>query len=235
MMRKTLTLLPFLIILIFSSVLSSNLFSQSKSNDDEGVESVNLEMEKIIFCPWARTEEGDCDRKRKIEVSVVSPKAEKEGLDYYYLVNGGEIIGKGSKVIWDFSKAKIGKYTITVGVGNNSIIIGKTITKSFTLEACQDCDGGCVCPSLTIFAPTTVAKRGDTLIFTANLAGGTQDRASFRWSVSAGTIIAGQGTSKILVKTTKDMKGQIVTATVEVGGLCADCPQTTGSYSVEIK
>jgi hypothetical protein len=51
---------------------------------------------------------------------------------------------------------------------------------------------------------------------------------TYNWSVSAGTISSGQGTSSIIVDT-KGIGGQTVTATVEVGGLAATCSRTASS------
>jgi hypothetical protein len=47
---------------------------------------------------------------------------------------------------------------------------------------------------------------------------------SYEWSVSAGKIIGGQGTTEILVDTA-GTGGQAVTATVKVGGLSTGCDQ----------
>jgi hypothetical protein len=82
-MRKNFTSLLFLFSLFVCLVISSGVVSQSNSKDeDAGVESVTLKDEKIIFCPWSRKTEGYCSKQQSIEVSVKSPKAEKEGLDY---------------------------------------------------------------------------------------------------------------------------------------------------------
>ncbi|MBX7174123.1 MAG: hypothetical protein K1X72_24335 [Pyrinomonadaceae bacterium] len=160
---------------------------------------------------------------------------EQKEFTYYYFVTGGKIIGQGANVIWDLKGEKIGEYSITVGIGNGEIIKEKIVTKKILLQYCDDCGMICSCPSLTVSGLSGIAQPGDILIFTANLSGGNQDRATFNWMVSAGTIIVGQGTSQILVKTSKDLAGQIVTATVEVGGLCSECPQTTQSATVKIK
>src|SRR5258705_10595666 len=48
---------------------------------------------------------------------------------------------------------------------------------------------------------------------------------TYNWSVSAGTISGGQGTSSITVDTA-GLGGQTVTATVELGGLDPSCSRT---------
>jgi len=63
----------------------------------------------------------------------------------------------------------------------------------------------CACTNLKIASNLETVKAGETVEFSiesddAGLLSGT-----FEWTVSAGEIISGQGTSKIIVKTTEDM------------------------------
>jgi hypothetical protein len=57
---------------------------------------------------------------------------------------------------------------------------------------------------------------------------------TYNWSVSAGTISSGQGTSSITVDTT-GAGGQTVTATVSLGGADPACTGTTASCSTAVK
>ena len=69
--------------------------------------------------------------------------------------------------------------------------------------------------------PDTVTP-GQPATFTANVSGGDPSvTPTFNWTVSAGTITSGQGTSSITVDTT-GVTGNI-TATVTVGGYPASC------------
>lgn len=236
-MRKTLTLLPFLLISIFCFVLSSTNFSQSKS-EDEGVESVSFDKQKATLeCPFSRihSKNTTCtEEKSKIKISTISKDAEKNGWNYYYFVTGGKIVGEGANVVWDFSNSKSGDYLITVGVGKDGIIKGNYVSKMIMADSCENCHPTCNCPGISVSGPTAVAKRGDTLIFTAEVNGGDQDRVKFNWTVLDGTIVFGQGTKQILVLTSPKMKANSVTATFEVAGLCSDC-QNTASATVKIK
>src|SRR5258705_8817221 len=56
---------------------------------------------------------------------------------------------------------------------------------------------------------------------------------TYNWSVSAGTISGGQGTSSITVDTA-GLGGQTVTATVELGGLDPSCARTA-SCSTQVR
>lgn len=80
------------------------------------------------------------------------------------------------------------------------------------------------CPKTTVKSPDSVHK-GEMLKFTAEVKGGDEQvTPTFNWTVSAGAIESGQGTSTIQVST-KDLEADsTVTATVELGGYSRDCP-----------
>jgi hypothetical protein len=84
------------------------------------------------------------------------------------------------------------------------------------------------CPNVTVSCPET-NMLGAPAVFTVNVSGGdSKVNPSYRWEVSAGTIVSGQGTEMLTVDTTGlPLVGrQTLTATVEVGGFPADCPDT---------
>jgi hypothetical protein len=67
---------------------------------------------------------------------------------------------------------------------------------------------------------------GTPATFTANFQQGTPTVSeTYNWTVSAGTITSGQGTSSITVDT-KGLGGQSITATVEIGGVDPSCNRT---------
>ena len=78
------------------------------------------------------------------------------------------------------------------------------------------------CPTVTVSCPDSV-RAGEELTFTAGVSGGdTNVDPTYNWSVSAGTISSGQGTSTIVVDTA-GTGGQTITATVDVGGFSREC------------
>jgi len=83
-----------------------------------------------------------------------------------------------------------------------------------------------VCPSLQIKAPDVViaGQAGRVTLILTDAVG----TPTFKWTVSAGHIESGQGTSSILVHTT-NLWGASIAATVEVGGLPPECETTTAS------
>ena len=103
---------------------------------------------------------------------------------------------------------------------------GKNIRKRFVSEikvSPLPCRPVCSCPSLSIVSSPKIIKEGKNAVFTAQVAGGSQNSVTYKWTVSEGEIFKGQGTSKIKVKT-NGLAEKILTATVEVNGdLCAEC------------
>jgi hypothetical protein len=85
---------------------------------------------------------------------------------------------------------------------------------------------GAECPTITVDCPTQIITPGETTTVTASVAGADPNlKLSYNWSLSAGTIIAGQGTATITIDTNGN-GGQTTTATVEVDGLDSSCQKT---------
>ncbi len=79
------------------------------------------------------------------------------------------------------------------------------------------------CPGVSVACPDMVTK-GDRLRFSVEVKGGDQNvTPTFNWTVSAGSISSGQGTTTIEVDTSELMDNGTVTATVDVGGFARDC------------
>ena len=139
------------------------------------------------------------------------------------------IVGSGANVTWDLSGVRPGTYTITVGADNGCGVCGTTKTETITVRDCR-CETPCVCPTIDVSGGGQV-QAGEPMYFTANLTGGTDTSGlTYNWTVSAGTISAGQGTPSITVDTT-GLDGQNVRAEVTVTGpgLCETCRSLTDS------
>jgi len=88
------------------------------------------------------------------------------------------------------------------------------------------------CPIVSVYAPETI-NEGTSFFFTANVAGGDASvTLTYHWTISAGLIQKGQGTSTIEVPTA-GLGTKTITATVEVGGFLRSCP-TSSSASAYI-
>jgi hypothetical protein len=87
------------------------------------------------------------------------------------------------------------------------------------------------CPGISVVPFTDEVSAGDTMMFTV-FTKILEYNVTYNWTISAGTIMSGQGTARILVDT-KEIGGEFVTATVELIGLPAKC-STTASASAEV-
>jgi len=166
-----------------------------------------------------------------LTANAVDP--DNDTLLYTWSVTGGRVTGEGKSVTWDLSGVANGTYTATVEVndGNQHMVTGSaTVTVA-------DCTG-CVappppCPTVSVTCADSVDV-GSPITYTATVNGGPANMsATFNWSVSAGTITSGQGTSTITVDTA-NLGGQSVTATVSVGGADPSC-STTSSCTTSVK
>ncbi len=157
---------------------------------------------------------------------------ENDQLLYTWSVTGGRLSGEGRQVSWDLTGVADGTYTATVEVndGNQHTATGST---TVTVAVCP----GCVappppCPTVSVSCPSEV-DAGQPITFTASVTGEGAPTPTFNWSVSAGTISGGQGTSTITVDTT-GTAGQSVTATVTIGGVDPSC-NATASCTTGVK
>lgn len=99
----------------------------------------------------------------------------------------------------------------------------------FALQLAPDsADGADICPSISVSGSQSGVSGAQ---FSANVSGTDAD-VTYNWSISAGSIEAGQGTPTISVGEVGE-PGTTVTATVDVGGLSPEC-STSDSDTVEI-
>ncbi|MBX7060298.1 MAG: hypothetical protein K1X52_01455 [Pyrinomonadaceae bacterium] len=192
-------------------------------NQPASINSVTLSDSVITLgCqPGYKSASGSCDDSRSISVATSASDPENDPLVYNYTVSGGRIVGSGANVTWDLAGVEKGTYTITTGVDDGCGVCGKTDTKTIEVKECADCVKICDCPSVSVSGPAGITNPGQQMTFTANVSGGAN--VTYNWTVSAGTISSGQGTSSITVDTTKEMANSSVTATVQIGGLDANC------------
>ena len=143
---------------------------------------------------------------------------------YTYTVSGGRVTGEGANVSWDLSGVGPGKYTATVEVDDGCGCISFSSTE-VTIAGCPDCIPNFVCPTVAVSCPDSVMDGSPVTISATVTTPGTPPVSTYNWSVSAGTITSGQGTSSITVDT-GGKGGSTITATVEVGGPDPSCTRT---------
>jgi hypothetical protein len=158
---------------------------------------------------------------------------DNDTLLYTWSVTGGRLSGEGRSVTWDLSGVANGTYTATADVndGNQHIVHGSAVV---VVGDCPDCRvPPPPCPNVTVSC-TDAVDVGQPITYTANVSGGAAGLTpTYNWSVSAGTISSGQGTSSITVDTA-GLGGQSVTATVSIGGADPSC-STTASCTTMVR
>lgn len=95
-----------------------------------------------------------------------------------------------------------------------------------------------LCPTVSISC-TDPSPTSNYLVSKVNIVGirrskfataHTFAKITYMWSISAGKIISGQGTSRIIIDK-RGLRGQWVTVTVEVDGLPSECGAITQTCS----
>ncbi len=90
------------------------------------------------------------------------------------------------------------------------------------------------CPVITIECSSDEERCcGPKYNFTVNIMGGFANRKpSYKWSVSSGKIVKGQGTGSIYVETKCD-KDKPIRVTVEIGSIIPEGCPTSASFTTE--
>lgn len=183
----------------------------------------------VLPCPPGEVSTS-CPTAADMGVRLTANASDPDGdtLLYTYSTTGGRISGEGPNVNWDLSGAAPGTYTATVEVDDGCGCMSFSST-TVTVVNCPDCKPPC--PTINVSCPSEV-EQGQSITFSASVNGGPGTQ-TYNWSVSAGTITSGQGTSTITVDTANE-GGQTITATVELGGLDPICTRT-GSCTTSVK
>jgi hypothetical protein len=170
------------------------------------------------------------------EVTLTANAADPDNdqMLYTWSVTGGRLSGEGRSVTWDLSGVANGTYTASVEVNDGNQHTASS-SATVTVAECTGCEKPPPpCPVVSVSCPNDVGP-GEPITFTASVSGGESGATwTYNWSVSAGTISSGQGTSTITVDTA-GLAGQSVTATVSIGGADPSCTGTTASCTSSIR
>lgn len=176
--------------------------------------SLTSETSVITACT-----EGDGPRVR------LTARASSPGgfpIRYRWSTNTGRIVGDGAAVVWDLAGVGPGYYKtyIEIETGSNEGTCQAFASTNVLVNPCPPLRP--VCPNVSITCPTEVVL-DQPIAFSSNVTGGnTTTPPIYNWTVSAGTIIEGQGTPTIRVDTT-GLAGQTVTASLSMGGFPENC------------
>jgi hypothetical protein len=90
------------------------------------------------------------------------------------------------------------------------------------------------CPSVAIRGPAGITLPGEIANFSAEITGPIPSDVKYSWSVTAGTVVSGQGTLLLQVRTPKTGE-YTMTVSLRISGLPQSCPNTfseTGGVTV---
>lgn len=99
--------------------------------------------------------------------------------------------------------------------------------------ACDECDEAS-CPMISVIGPSGVTMPGDTAKFKVEPQLDLKPNLRFDWTVSAGTIEAGRGTSEIKVRTSEQDDLKTIHAKVFVHGLPKGCSNTADQEALVV-
>ena len=195
--------------------------------------SVSASMSSILRpCP-PNTRTTCTPTGSEVQLTANATDPDNDQLLYTWSVSGGRLSGEGRTVTWDLTGVANGSYTATVEVNDGNQHTANA-SATVTVADCSPCEPPPPpCPTVSVSCPDSV-DLGSPVTFTASVSGGPEGFApTYNWSVSAGTITSGQGTSTITVDTA-GLGGQTVTASVSIGGADPSC-SNTASCSTSVK
>jgi hypothetical protein len=166
-----------------------------------------------------------CDNSGAPQVRLTAKAVSPSGnpINYKWSTDAGVISGEGPIVTWNLAGLKPGYHKASldiVSTGNDGTCQAFS-SVSVLVNPCAEVRP--VCPAIEISCPTNVTL-DQPLTFTSRYSGGVPANITpvYNWTVSAGTIIAGQGTDTIKVDT-KGLGGQTVRASLSMGGYTLEC------------
>ncbi len=196
------------------------------------VDSITSSRDVVKHCPPGTDAVApDCSSDSDVMLTAYAQQPQDRELLFTWSVTAGRLRGEGRTVTWNLAGLPEGTYIATVAVSDGNI---HTATGSIRVEVatCSDCIAqGTPCPTVSVSCPSGAESKLPVL-FAATVAGGDPDvKPTYTWSITAGKIISGQGTSKIAVDAS-NLGGQAITATVTVGGFHPNCPGNIASCTV---
>jgi hypothetical protein len=204
------------------------LFSSIPADAQKPTAAVVSAPLKISLTPnttIVKTCAGADEQKVQLTAKAVSPNGNP--IKYKWTTTGGTISGEGPVVTWDMAGLKPGYHKASLEIISTGSEGECTAFSSTTVlvEACAPVRP--VCPAVEVTCPSTLGI-DQPVTFTSRYTGGTARISPvYNWTVSAGTIIEGQGTDTIKVDTT-GLAGQTIRASLSLGGYNLECAADCG-------
>ena len=192
---------------------------------------ISASKSSITFCPTTgEVTTISCSPDRKVELVARAIGSDDSQFLFTWAVTGGAISGEGRRVSWDLSGVPEGTYTATVEM-KDEFQHAASVSTTVTVALCAGCERPpLLCPTVSVSGPTDLAAKEIT--FAAVVQGGEPEmQPTFTWTITAGKIISGQGTSKLVVDTS-GLNGRSITATVSLGGAHPACAVQQASCTI---
>lgn len=150
---------------------------------------------------------------------------------YVWTTEAGRIEGNGPTAVWTLEGVAPGYYRASLEALSGSTNDHCQIFASTLILV--ECPPVPECPQLRIECPSQI-ELGQPVVFDSTVTGTLgPSPLIYNWTVSAGTIIEGQGTSSIKVSTA-GLDGQSITASASLAGYDASSARCSASCSVQI-
>jgi hypothetical protein len=163
--------------------------------------------------------------KVQLHAQAVSPSGYP--IKYRWSTEGGTIVGDGADVTWDLSGLKPGyhKASLDIQTSGNEGECHAFSSVTVVVNPCPVIPP--VCPTIEVVCPTNIGI-DQPITFTSRATGGTPSITPvYYWTISAGSILEGQGTKTLTVET-RGLAGQTIRAYLWMQGYgsltcSADC------------
>ena len=166
-----------------------------------------------------------CDNSGAPQVQLTAKAVSPNGnpIKYKWTTDDGVISGEGPVVTWNLAGLKPGYHKASLDIVSAGVEGTCQAFSSVSVLVNPCVEVRPACPAIEISCPTYVAL-DQPLTFSSRYTGGVPANITpvYNWTVSAGTIIEGQGTDTIKVDT-KGLGGQTVRASLSMGGYTLEC------------
>lgn len=224
MFRKLPPLVTIVVLALLGAIFAGPAGAQKKPTAAVASSALKLNLTSstaiVSACSDAVNSSGS---QVQLTAAAVSPNGNP--IQYKWTTTGGTISGEGPQVTWNLAGLKPGYHKASldiVSTGSDGVCQAFS-SVTVLVNACAACAPvRPVCPAIAVTGPTT-AGVDQPVTFTSTYNGGTPGITPvYNWTVSAGTIIEGQGTDRIKVDT-KGYAGQMIRASLSLGGYNLEC------------
>lgn len=209
---------PLVTTVLLGAILAGPAGAQKKPTAAVASAPLKLNVTSNLATVSACTDSG----KSQVQLTAAAVSPNGNPINYRWTTTGGTISGEGPLVTWDLAGLRPGYHKASLDIVSTG---SEGVCQAFSsvtvlVNACAPVRP--VCPAVAVTGPTTVGI-DQPLTFTSTYNGGTPGISPvYNWTVSAGTIVEGQGTDRITVDT-KGFAGQTIRASLSLSGYNLEC------------